>query len=167
MNLYVLRHGQAGDPDSRRYPNDDERPLTPEGILKMARQVKGLNAIDMSLDVIITSPLLRAIQTAKVVHEGLASPGRLVTSETLRPSAHPNALLEELAAIHSREDSVMVVGHEPHLSSLVSVVVSGDPTALIRLKKGALCKLSVPSPRRGRCGWLEWAMTPRQIKMLA
>ena len=63
-------------------------------------------------------------------------------------------------------DDVMVVGHEPHLSGLISVVVTGQEDRVIRVKKGSLCKLVVPRPAYGRCGWIEWHLTARQqIKM--
>ena len=97
---------------------------------------------------------------------GLEIASELAYSETLVPEAHPYLLLEELANKHSGVERVMVVGHEPHMSSFVSMVVSGDQGGLIRLKKGALCKLRIPRPDGVRSGWLEWLMTPDQmIKM--
>ena len=163
MNLYVLRHGLARERNGREYANDDERPLTAKGVKRMTRQVKGMNALGLSMDAIITSPLVRAAQTADIVHKGLRKPGRLVTSGALRPSEHPATLLEELAAEYSSEDDVMVVGHEPHLSGLISVVVAGQHGPVIRVKKGSLCKLVVPHPSYGRCGWIEWHVTARQM----
>ena len=162
MNLYVLRHGLARDPNGPHYANDDERPLTAKGIKRMIRQVKGMRALGLTMDVIATSPLVRAVQTAEIVHRGLRKSGRLVTSNALRPSEHPATLLEELAAEYSSEDDVMVVGHEPHLSGLISFVVTGEEDRVIRVKKGSLCKLVVPRPSHGRCGWLEWHLTARQ-----
>ncbi len=163
MKLYVLRHGVAEDRDHRKFPNDDDRPLTPEGELKLARQAEGLNMLGLSVDVMITSPLVRAAQTAQIVRDGLSKPGRLATSNVLVPEAHPYLLLEELASKHASMDNVMVVGHEPHLSSFVSMVVNGDLNGLIRLKKGALCMLRLESLDGARCGWLEWLMTPDQM----
>ena len=166
MNLYVLRHGLARDPNGPLYANDDERPLTAKGVKRMRRQVKGMNALGLSMDAIVASPLARAVQTAEIVHRGLREPGRLVTSSALRPSEHPATLLEELAAEYTFMDDVMVVGHEPHLSGLISVVVTGEEDRVIRVKKGSLCKLVVPRPAYGRCGWIEWHLTARQqIKM--
>ena len=166
MNLYVLRHGLARERNGPVYANDDERPLTSKGVRRLTRQVKGMKALGLTMDVIVTSPLVRAVQTAEIVHRGLPEPGRLVRSRALRPMEHQATLLEELSAEYSSEDDVMVVGHEPNLSGLISVVVAGQHGPVIRVKKGSLCKLVVPRPSYGRCGWMEWHLTARQqVKM--
>ena len=163
MDVYVLRHGVADERDYRKYPDDDLRPLIPEGIDKLTRQAKGLKVLGLSVDLVISSPLVRAVQTAHVVMTGLEIAGDLAYSETLAPEAHPYLLLEELASKYSTVDKVMVVGHEPHMSSFVSMVVAGDLNGLIRMKKGALCKLRIPRVDGVRSGWLEWLMTPDQM----
>ena len=167
MDLYVLRHGVAEDRGSAGYANDGERPLTAKGARRMARQVRGLRSLEVSIDVVVTSPLVRAVQTAEVVHEGLAVTGRLVTSNALAPGGSPSQLVSHLATGYSSADDVMVVGHEPYLSSLISVLTTGDPEPVVRLRKGALCKLRLPAPKYGRCGWIEWSMTPKQMVRLA
>ena len=167
MDLYVLRHGVAEDRGSAGCANDGERPLTAKGARRMARQVRGLRSLEVSIDVVVTSPLVRAVQTAEVVHEGLAVTGRLVTSNALAPGGSPSQLVSHLATGYSSADDVMVVGHEPYLSSLISVLTTGDPEPVVRLRKGALCKLRLPAPKYGRCGWIEWSMTPKQMVRLA
>lgn len=156
MNLYILRHGLAAERDSAKYPDDRLRPLTRKGIAKMRREAAGMNALNIRPDLIITSPLLRAVQTADIVRSELASPPKLKQSHALTPSADPALLLQEIAASHSTLAGVMAVGHEPHLSSLVSA-------ALIRLKKGALCNLKIYPSGRAR---LLWALTPAQLTAL-
>ena len=167
MDLYVLRHGVAEDRGGSGYASDGERPLTAKGVRRMARQVRRLRSLDVSIDVVVTSPLVRAVQTAEIVHEGLRVTGGLVTSNSLAPGGSPSQLISNLATGYSSTGDVMVVGHEPYLSSLVSVLTTGDPEPVVRLRKGALCKLRVPAPRYGRCGWIEWSMTPKQMMSLA
>ena len=167
MDLYVLRHGLAGDRNGSGYANDSERPLTDRGKRRMARQVRGLRSLGVSIDVIVTSPLVRALQTAEIVHEGLQLTARLVTSNALAPGGSPSQLVSHLVTGYSSTDDVMVVGHEPYLSSLISILTTGDPEPVVRLRKGALCKLRLPAPRYGRCGWIEWSMTPKQMVALA
>ena len=166
MDLYVLRHGRAEDRNYQKYPDDGERPLTLKGIARLALQVKGMNSIKLSPELTLTSPLTRAMQTAETVVKGLATNCRLEVSDALTPWAYPQDILDELARTHSSLASVMVVGHEPHLSSLVSLVSSGSPDAAIRLRKGGLCKLRIPIPGTGRCGRIEWSLTPRQMTRL-
>ena len=163
MDLYVLRHGLAEARNINKYPDDSERPLTGRGIRRLVRQVKGMISIELSPSLTITSPLVRAIQTAELVRGGLRRTGRLKVSEALAPWADPCEILEELAADHAAEDSVMVVGHEPHLSSLISLVVTGSRQPIIKIRKGALCKLRVPAPEADRCGQVEWSLTPRHM----
>ena len=166
MDLYVLRHGLADSRNYNRFPDDAERPLSRRGIRRLMRQVKGMNSINVCPDLTITSPLVRAIQTAEIVRGGLHRTGELTISETLTPWADPVGVLEEISDSHSSLDSVMVVGHEPHLSSLVSIVVTGSPGPVLRLRKGALCRLGIPVIRPGRCGSIEWSLTPRQMIQL-
>ena len=166
MDLHVLRHGLAAVRDGQEYPNDDERPLTPKGVRRMARQVKGLNSIGLSVDVILTSPLTRAFETAEIVHKGLRKAGPLVFCEALAPTGEPSRLLDRIESEYSSASDVMIVGHEPYLSSLIAVLVSGDLEPVSRLKKGALCKVRIPSLGYGHCGWIEWSLTPKQMVKL-
>ena len=167
MDLYVLRHGLAEDRNYRKYPDDRERPLTRKGMARLARQVKGMNSLKIAPEMTVSSPLIRAMQTAEIVLDGLAANCRLEVSDALAPSAYPQDVIDELGRTHSTLASVMVVGHEPHLSSLVSLVASGSPDAAIRLRKGGLCKLRIPVLGTGRCGRIEWVLTPMQMIRLA
>ena len=160
MNLYILRHGLAADRNRTKYADDRLRPLTRKGIAKMRREAAAMNALNIRPALIITSPLLRAVQTADIVRRELAAPPKMTQSHALTPSADPALLLQEIEATHSALDSIMAVGHEPHLSSLVSVALTGRPAALIRLKKGALCNLKISPSGRAR---LLWALTPAQL----
>lgn len=163
MDLYVLRHGVAGERDARAYPDDGQRPLTPKGIKRMTLQVKGLNSIGIRPDLTLTSPLIRAIQTAEIVVKDMAGCGKLDVSDSLVPWAEPSEILEELGTLPPTIGSVMIVGHEPHLSRVVSLVATGSLDAGIRLRKGSLCKLRIPAPIPGRCGRIEWSLTPKQM----
>ena len=163
MNLYILRHGIAADRGAE-HPDDDLRPLTGKGIRRMRREAKGMDAIGVAPDLIISSTLVRAIETAEIVQQGLSSPPPLIRSRSLVPSAHPSQILDELAANHSGLGSVMVVGHEPHMSSLVSYALTGRVSWLIDMKKGALVSIDLSPPGRGL---LLWALAPRQLRALA
>ena len=163
MNLYILRHGIAADRGAE-YPDDDLRPLTDKGIRRMRREARGMDAIGVAPDLIISSTLVRAIQTAEIVQQGLSVPPRLITSEALVPSAHPSRIVQDLADSHTALDSVMVVGHEPHLSSLVSYILTGRVSWLIDMKKGALVSIDLSPSGRGQ---LLWALAPRQLRALA
>ncbi len=163
MNLYILRHGIAADRSSK-YPDDNLRPLTRKGIDRMRREAKGMSAIGIAPDLIISSTLVRAVQTAEIVQQGLSAPPQMITTHALVPEAHPSQILRELAESHSTLSSVMVVGHEPHLSSLVSYILTGQVSWLINLKKGALCSIDLSPSGRGQ---LLWALAPRQLRALA
>ena len=163
MNLYILRHGIAAERGGE-YSDDNMRPLTRKGIGRMRREAKGMSAIGIAPDLIISSTLVRAVQTAEIVQQGLSAPPQMITTHALVPEAHPSQILQELAASHSSLSSVMVVGHEPHMSSLVSYILTGEISWLIDLKKGALCSIDLSPSGRGQ---LLWALAPRQLRALA
>ena len=164
MNLYILRHGIAADRSSE-YPDDNLRPLTRKGVNRMRREANRNECpIGIAPDLIISSTLVRAVQTAEIVQQGLSAPPQMITTHALVPEAHPSQILQELAASHSSLSSVMVVGHEPHMSSLVSYILTGEISWLIDLKKGALCSIDLSPSGRGQ---LLWALAPRHLRALA
>ena len=166
MDVFVLRHGRAGSWNPLRYPDDRLRPLTSEGQARLSRQTSAMKAIGVCPDVIVSSPLIRALQTAQIVHKGLENSRPLATSDALTPGADPYDTLEELATDYATVASVMIVGHEPHLSGFTSVAVAGSRDPVIRIRKGALCKVSLQPSAYGHTGWIEWSLTARQMLKL-
>ncbi len=89
-------------------------------------------------------------------------------TDALIPGANPRQLAEELHALAPAPESVLLVGHEPYLSRLISLLVSGDPDFAVALKKGGLCKLLITDRfRAGRCAELQWLLTPKQMELMS
>ena len=167
MILYFMRHGVAVNrADTGASSDDRERALTPKGIKKMHRAAKGLRALSLPLDRILTSSLERARQTAKIVAQFLKLEDRLEEIEQLSPDHSVQDLLSALVA-YSGEKSILLVGHEPLLSHTVSFLLSGKAGAEIRLKKGGLCCLEVDGLPPKESAVLHWALAPKQLRMLA
>ena len=167
MELYILRHGLAGEPGDPAYKSDSERPLTPKGRRKLRDVAEAMKALEISFDLILSSPYARAKQTAEVVAEAFDADKKLELSETLMPGGTTRALIELLKGRAPGLGSVLLVGHEPYLSGLISLLVSGDAGFRVALKKGGLCRLEVESLRHGRCAELAWLLTPKQMALMA
>jgi phosphohistidine phosphatase len=157
MNLYFLRHGIAAErpPDGSDSP---ERPLTDEGIARMQLAARGMRRLGVDVDTLLTSPLLRARQTASIVAERLDVTPEV--TELLAPGAPWRALLNELEQRGARR--VMLVGHEPDLSLTISALTGGG---LLQLKKGGMALVELP-PDSESDGVLHWLMTPKTLRIL-
>jgi len=166
MNIYVLRHGLAGERGDPNYPNDAERPLTEEGRRKLWKIAKAMKALDLSFDLLLSSPYVRTRQTADIIAEAFELQKKLKFSKTLEPEGNQKELIQFLNRLKPARINILLVGHEPYLSTLISLLVSGDSNLSIVIKKGGLCKLGVESLKHGRCATLQWLLTPKQFVVL-
>jgi phosphohistidine phosphatase len=139
MKVYFLRHGVAADPEKWE-GTDFDRPLTGDGRERMARQSKALAKLSLEPDLIVTSPLLRAKQTASIVAEGLKLHEKVVEDERLGLGFDSNRLAGILQE-HKDSGALMLVGHEPGMSETIGRLIGH---AKVDLKKGALACVNVP-----------------------
>ncbi len=164
MDLYVLRHGIAEDRSSSTPGDDSQRRLTAEGKTKMRRAAVGMKALEIEFDLILSSPYLRARETAEIVADVFGAEKVLELSPALAADGNPKELIDELKRKHRHRNQVLLVGHEPYLSRLISLLISGDTGIAITMRKGGLCKVSASTLHYGRCATLEWLLTPRQMR---
>jgi len=160
MEIYILRHGIAVERGSPGYKKDSERPLTDEGEEKMRQIAKAILAMDLKFDLILSSPYVRAQQTAEIVAAELDQ--EVTFTELLVPDGNSLELIREIN--DEKPQRVLLVGHEPDLSQLVSILLTGDSETAIELKKGGLCKLTADRLAFGRCATLNWLLTPKQLR---
>jgi len=165
MNIYLLRHAIAAQPAASGFP-DSKRPLTAEGRKKLRQAAEGMTALNLKFDLILSSPFLRARQTAEIIADQFDTRSRLEFSEHLRPESRPTTLIQELQRLDSPPDDVLLVGHEPFMSRFISMLCSGGPDCAVTMKKSGLCKLKAESIGPGRCATIEWLLTPKQLAML-
>lgn len=167
MNLYLLRHGLAVEPGTHGFAKDADRPLTSKGERKLWKIAEAIEAMEIAFDLILSSPYVRARQTAEIIAEALNARKRLEFSDALVPSGSVKRLIESLNNLQAPPGNVLLVGHEPYLSELISLLVSGQVGFAVVMKKGGLCKLSVQSLHAGRCATLEWLLTPKQMARMS
>ena len=160
MDLYILRHGKAED--TGQGITDAERKLTKKGRDEIAGVVEWMAAQDIVFDLIATSPLVRAKETAEIVAEGLGMPKKPKIWKVLVPGGDPDDVCREIDD-HADAAAILLVGHEPLLSSLISRIISGDGNAGIVMTKGALAKIRNYSYQTRPSGELLWLITAKQM----
>jgi len=162
MEIYILRHGIAVERGIPGFKKDGDRPLTKDGEEKTYQVAKAMLAMNLKFDLILSSPYVRAAQTANIVAVELDE--EVTFTDFLLPDATPRELIREIN--DTKPQSVLLVGHEPDLSRLISLLVSGGSEATIELKKGGLCKLTIEKLTFGQCATLNWLLTPKQLRSL-
>jgi phosphohistidine phosphatase len=163
--LYILRHGPAVPRGSEGFADDSKRPLTPEGKKKMQQIAQGLRRAGCDPDWIVTSPLVRAVETAEIVAESMKTKTPMEFCDALRPGQPIEALISFLAK-HPNRKRVLVVGHEPHLSQIAGRFM-GAGRAKLALKKGGCCFITFDEFPPQSPGELVWWLTPRILRKLA
>lgn len=163
MRLYLMRHGLAIDREDPACPPDEERYLTPEGIRKTRDAAKGLTSLKLSPEVLLTSPYVRAVQTAEIVAETFAFPLKdIVRSQALAPSARPSQLFKELSRL--KADSVLCFGHAPQLDLVIAQAIGvGSPVTALKKSGVAGLELQSFSPARG---FIVALVTPKILRRL-
>jgi phosphohistidine phosphatase len=166
VELYILRHGEAG----KRLAaggKDSERPLTVTGEEEVKEIAGALAVLGVKLDFVAASPLVRASRTAEIVAKKLKiKKSKFELWDELKPEGSRQALYGRLARFKPG-DSVMVVGHEPYLSSLIcDLVLDGQGGGRIALKKAGLARVGVTTLRPKAKGELRWLLTPRHMKRM-
>lgn len=151
MLCYFLRHGPAGDATTWSGA-DFERPLTPDGEKRIAREARTIGALELDVDAIVTSPLVRARQTAEIVAKELRLRDVLRQDDRVG-LGFSAALLAAILRDHAGVQRIMLVGHEPSMSMTVGELIGGGD---VDFKKGALAcvELTGGSPLRGQLLWL-------------
>ena len=161
MIIYFLRHASAGE----HFVNpkkDEKRALDKEGIEQCGYVGRALAAIDAQVDVIVSSPLKRATQTASLVGNEMGYEGKLQIETGLRPEA-TFADFRRLLEKYEKQESIMVVGHNPNLSQFLGTVIcESGCEASVDLKKGAVARVEV----RRTSGTLQWCLTPKALRTL-
>ena len=160
--LYLIRHGIAEE-RGEAWPDDTKRPLTDQGMSRLRRSARGLPALGVSIDVVLTSPLVRTRQTAEIVAAAFSPRPSIVNVEALAPGGTSAALVAELEK-QSRRPRILIVGHEPGIGELSAWLVGMRHP--IEFKKGAVCRIDVDTlPPRG-AGALRWFLTPKILRSL-
>lgn len=162
MQLYIVRHGIAIDREDPKCPSEAERYLTPEGVEKTKQVAKGIAALKVHADLMVSSPYVRAMQTAEIFASALDYPKQKIRrTDSLLPGAEPTAILRELAR-EKNASSVFCFGHAPHVDGLLAAAV-GAPHHITSIKKAgvALVELKRLAPPNGQ---LVWLVTPKLIR---
>jgi phosphohistidine phosphatase len=164
MNLYIIRHAIAVEEDPSG--DDSQRALTEKGAKKMRQIAKGLRMLGTEFDLILSSPYVRAKETAEILADVFKMKKKLEFSDHLVPMANPNLLISEINEKYT-VDSLALVGHEPYLSTLVGLLVADGAAMDITFKKGGVCRLSTDDLHHTRRATMDWLLTPGVLVEIA
>jgi len=155
--LFLIRHGVAEERGDA-WPDDAKRPLSEDGIERFQRSARALARLDVWIDVVLTSPLVRARQTADIVASAFDPRPSIITIESLAPGGSYASLVADLEK-HGRKTRIALVGHEPGIGELGARLIGSRHS--FEFKKGAVCRIDVDEIPPVGPGDLRWFLTPK------
>ena len=155
--LFLIRHGIAEERGDA-WPDDAKRPLSEDGIERFQRSARGLARLDVWIDVVLTSPLVRARQTADIVASAFDPRPSIITIDSLAPGGSYTSLVADLEK-HGRKTRIALVGHEPGIGELGARLIGSRHS--FEFKKGAVCRIDVDEIPPVGPGDLRWFLTPK------
>ena len=164
MRLYIVRHGIAV-PHGTLGISEEDRPLTSEGISKMKKAAEGLQAIKVFPEMVLSSPLPRALQTAEIIIAACGKKVPLKLFPELAPGGNRSEIYRELGK-HANLENLMLVGHQPSLGEIAGEIAWGTSERYVELKKGGACALDIERIRPVPRGNLVWVITPSILRQL-
>lgn len=160
--IYLVRHAIAAE-RGPEWPDDDKRPLTERGMHRFKEEVAGLRWLDVTVDEIISSPLVRAKQTADLLAAGLAGKPVVRTLKALEPGHSPATVMSQVARL-ARRSRIALVGHEPGLGELTALILGASRP--LPFRKGGICRVDMESLTSKRAGSMIWFVTPKILRAL-
>jgi phosphohistidine phosphatase len=160
LKIYLMRHGIASEPDGPGLEVDSQRPLAARGRDIINKIATALKKLDVKPDLILSSPYVRAEQTAAILAKEFDRQQHLVFSDLLVPGGKAEAIIGAIVENYMA-DELFIVSHEPCLSLLISILTAADLDLAINIKKGGVCCLLADDLRLERRASLEWLLTPK------
>ncbi|HEY2803601.1 MAG TPA: histidine phosphatase family protein [Actinomycetota bacterium] len=163
MDLYLVRHALAHDRSSERWPNDADRPLTPEGEKAFLAAARGLKQVARVPDIVLSSSFARAWRTAELLTQGAGWP----EPESFRPLEADRPATEVVPGLasYAGHRRVALVGHEPGMGELAWLLLEGSAKEdVIRFKKGAVARIDAGDPPAAGGGVLRWLIVPKALR---
>jgi phosphohistidine phosphatase len=161
--LYLIRHGLA-EARGDAWPDDARRPLSARGRARMRKSARGLARIGVTLDLVLTSPLARARETAEIVATAWKGGPPVVAVDSLAPGGGYEALVADLGK-HAARHRIALVGHAPAIDELARRL--GGLSRPLEFKKGAVCRIDLDRLPPGGAGALRWFATPKMLRAAA
>ncbi len=165
MDIFLLRHAEAEPLGESNHFRDDLRALTGEGRKQMKNAALGLQALNIQFDLVASSPLVRARETAEIVGEIGKSGEPIAIWDELSPGVKPAALFERIKSC-GQKGSILLVGHEPDMGIIASHLLVGSGKISMPFKKAGLCRIEVDEFPPNLPGTLKWMLTPKILARL-
>ena len=157
--LYVIRHAVAEE-RGEDWPDDAKRPLSDDGASRMRKAARGLDRLGATLDVIVTSPMVRTKQTAEIVAGAMNPRPPIVAVDSLAPGGTYQEIMNDLEK-QSRKTRIAIVGHEPGIGEFAARLIGSRHS--IEFKKGAICRIDIDALPPSGPGELRWFMTTKML----
>jgi phosphohistidine phosphatase len=165
MHIYLLRHGIAAPLGEENHFSDARRMLTPDGVTKMREASLGLKKLGVTFDLVASSPLVRAKETAEIVLAVLKIKEPLQEWDELAPDGSVDGLMRRLQK-HQNRTSVLLAGHQPFMGLLACFLIFGSDKISLDFKKGGICCIRVNEVPPQFGAELVWMLTPKILRTL-
>jgi phosphohistidine phosphatase len=162
FELYLIRHAVAEE-RGEDWPDDNKRPLSDDGASRMRKAARGLDRLGITLDVIVTSPLVRTKQTAELVANAMNPKPPIVSLESLAPGGTYQEIITDLEK-QSKRTRIAIVGHEPGIGEFAARLIGSRHS--IEFKKGAVCRIDVDAIPPSGPGDVRWFMTTKILRSI-